>query len=396
MNRSLHVWMTSVLLMASVARAQETAEPESRAEPPHWPVGFKFPAEVVESWGDRRAAQIIARPAADVLVWTPPEAERIRAVLMFSNNTDLVRMGEHRALRQVAARHEAAIVYLRHFNQASFDVMLDLAAEKTGIAEFRHAPWITFGKSSTGRFSFEPAWRHPDRVVATISYHGEVPPYPMPDWSKAGQGESVMHLNVNGLSEWDGTWYRHVRPLLLNYHRHTGWLGHQMVIYGVDHSYYADYYLYPNFGQPMPRDHRIIRVTDVWDYIARFVDKALELRVPRDRYPTEEPVDLVNLRREDGYLIHPRAPEELLGTKWFAFRRAENGDYRVIPWPDEVTPVYDEEQGVLPLDRLILPASDVPEAERSAYMWVPDRELARAWLLLHNLYNQADRVLPPP
>jgi hypothetical protein len=400
-TRMIICLMMATGALTSTAMVAQAAEPDPLAQPPHWPLGLQYPPEMIEIWSDGQPERRRRPDAADLLVWTPPDATRIRAVMMFANNTDLVKIGEHRALRQVAAKHEIGIIYLQSFSEriieradppaaaeAGFAAILDLVAKRTGIAEFRHAPWITFGKSSRGRFAFRPAWQFPDRVIASVAYHGEVPTWPMPQWSKAATAHNVMHLNVQGLTEWDGTWYRHVRPGLLNYHRHTGWLAHQLVIYGVDHGYYPDYYLYPNFGKPMDKNHRLIRCTDVWDYIARFLDKAMQLRVPNDVYPTDAPTQLIALNRDSGYLIHPRAPEELLGAKWFAFRQADNGDYRVIPWPDEPTPVFDPEQGRIPLAELIRPAGEIPAEQRAAYLWVPDRDLARAWLRLHNIYNQ--------
>jgi hypothetical protein len=395
-------------LLPLLARAEEPAA-DPLAQPPLWPVGFKIPDEIVDGWNDKKGKP---SPKADVLVWAPPEAKHLRAVFMFANNSDLFKIGEHKRIREIAAKHEIGIVYLQQFSGKAvefndapdrdkiakdFDTILGLAAEKTGLAEFRHAPWITMGKSSRGRFPFRMSWLFPERVIASISYHGEVPTWPMPAWSKAGQAESILHVNVQGLSEWDGTWYRHVRPSLLNYHANTDWLAHQVVIYGVDHGYYMDYYLYPNHGQRLEKNHRFTPCTEVWDYLALFLDKAMTLRVPKDVYATAEaPVTLTNLKRESGWLIHPRAPEEMLGTKWFAFRKNEQGVYQTIAWPDEPTPVYDTEQGILDPKLLVRPASEVPEAERNGYLWVADEDQARAWLNLHGLYKVGEKVLPDP
>lgn len=396
------------LMLGTTWAAAVQAGSENPFNPSLWPVGFKLPQEIVESWKEKNTEKMLKSPDPDILVWTPPDAKHVRSVLLIANNTDLVLIGQHKTIREMATRQQIGIVYLQNFSGAviewaeppsevadkTFAAVLNLAAEKTGIAEFRHAPWITLGKSSRGRFPFRTAWQFPDRVIASINHHGETPTWPMPAWSKAGNDESIMHLSIQGLSEWDGTWYRHVRPSLLNYHRHTNWLTHQTVIYGVDHSFYMDYYIYPNFGKPLEKNHRFIRCTDVWDYIALFIDKAMALRVPQDSYPTDKPTTLINVKRESGYLVHPRAPEELLAIKWFAFRKGANGDYQNIPWPEEVTPVLDTTQGTVPVADLIKPASQVPEAEQRDYLWIADKELARAWLKLHSLYYKPEQVLP--
>ena len=162
---------------------------------------------------------------------------------------------------------------------SSMETILALAAEQTGIDDLKHAAWITLGKSSRGKFPFQMAWQFPDRVAATITYHGQVPSWPMAPWSKAGES-SVLHCAINGLTEWDGTWYRAVRPGLLNYHNNTNWLGHQAVIMGVDHGYYPDYYLYPTFRQPMPQKMpgvpKLARVERTWNYLATFIDAAAD------------------------------------------------------------------------------------------------------------------------
>lgn len=378
----------------------------SLAELPLWPVGFKVPKDLVERWAEPRSSAEMKKPDADVLVWTPPGAKGIRGILMFANNTDLVKIGEHKRVREIATKHDMAIIYWKRLSgqvierveppalaDVTMTTLLDIAAKQTGQDDIRHAPWVTMGKSSRGRLPFWMAWWFPDRVVATIAYHAEAPTWPMPEWSKV-KDQSVLHVSVNGLSEWDGTWYRHVRPALLNYHRKTNWLAHQLVIYGVDHGYYPDYYLYPNFGANLEKNHRFTRCTDVWDYLARFIDKAMTLRVPAGEYPRGKAMKLLQVRRDTGYLIHPRAPEEMLGSKWFAFRQGADGAYQTIVWPDEPTPVFDKEQGVLDPAKLIQPAKDVPEAQRAGYMWVPDEEMARAWLGMHSLYKLGDRVMP--
>jgi len=403
-----------ILLTVLLALLCGTSVALGQAKPPaddfaKWPVQVKLPPEVLKIWtpNDGKPPKD-SGPGPEVVAWVPDNVKKIRGAILIANNTDLVRIGEHTTIRQVATKHELAIVYFAKIDgkliewadppaaaKDGFAAIFDQLSQKTGIAEFKHAPWITLGKSSRGRFAFRPAWAFPDRVIASVAYHGEAPTWPMPEWSKVKDAGSVLHVNVQGLAEWDGTWYRHVRPMLLNYHRHTDWLAHQMVIYGVDHGYYTDYYLYGNHGKPMDKNHKMIRCTDVWDYLALFIDKAVTLRVPKDTYPTDAPTKLLNLKRDDGYLIHPRAPEELLGSKWMALRRADNGDYKAIPWPDETTPVFDTVQGKIDLDKLVVPAANVPADERSNYMWVPDRDIARAWLKLHNLHSLADRVLPP-
>lgn len=393
-----------VLLLCGSPLFMTRGAPESEA----WPHSFSLPTEKMQTlWqADRRAKRNLTDNRPEIELWVPEGAERIRAVFLIANNTDSVKIGEHKRVREVAAKHGIAIMHLAQFSgnviersdpptmaEESFDIVMSLAVEKTGLEDFKTAPWITLGKSSRGRFPFRTTWWFPERVIASISYHGEVPSWPMAEWSKAGGHETPLHLNIQGLGEWDGTWYRHVRPGLLNYNTQTGWLAHQVVIYGVDHGYYMDYYLYPNHGARLEKDHKFTRVTQAWDYIAAFIDTAMDLRVPKELPKVGTPVDLRSVDRKGGFLIHPRAPEELLGTKWFAFRQNDEGRYQTIPWPDEVTPVFDTEQGIVPVEELVKKASEVPEDQRGGYMWIPNRDLLERWLDLHNLYKRKDAVL---
>ena len=388
---------------ASAATPETAPSPaaakQSLAELPHWPAGFKLPEGLTVGW--KRRERMLKSPTAHVLVWTPPSARRIRAALLIPNNTDSKIVAEHATVRKVAAKHKIGIVYLRNLDGSVvertdppesadkiFAAVLDLVARKTGVAEYRYAPWITFGKSSRGRFPFRATWWFPKRVIASVSYHGETPTWPMESWSRV-KNESVLHLAINGQEEWSGTWYRHVRPCMLNYHANTSWLTHQVVLYRVGHGNYADVHGGKGWGKPVPQGQ--ISCLRVWDYIALFIDKAMELRVPRDGYPTTKPTRLKQVDRDSGYVIHPRAPEALLGMKWHAFRY-KDGAYRVIPWPDEKHPVLDPSPGKVERKLWIRRAADVPEQERRRMFWVADRELANAWLELHNVQKLSVRL----
>jgi hypothetical protein len=385
--------LATCLSLPVFAQTPSTNQPGSLAELPAWPIGFRLPDEIV---GEKAAKQKDRK--ADILVWVPDGAKRIRAVVLVPNNSDSKNVNEHAALRKVLTKHEAGIVYMRNYPTgieyahskpvetppAAPDAMLkllDLVAKETGIVEFKHAPWITFGKSSRGEFPFRMGWLYPERTVAGITYHGEGPTWPIPAWA-AKQNQSVLYVCANGQEEWSGTWYRHVRPYLLNYRANNAWLPHQVVGVGVGHGTYPDMHGGKGWGQPVPEG--AMSCLRIWDYLALFVDKALTLRLPEKGYPTEGPLKLRQVDPNTGYLIHPRAVEELLAMKWMAFRQ-KDGEYQQIPWPQEVHPVLDTEQGTVEPKLLIRKAADVPEAERRQLFWLADRELAEAWLKLHNI-----------
>lgn len=388
--------------MGQVTQAAPVAvgEHASLAETPAWPIGLRLSNEMV----GERAARKKSRPA-DVLIWTPPGARRVRAMMLVPNNTDSKNFHEHAALRKVAARHEVGIVYLRAFYTGieyhhkkpvetppaapdNIPKVLEIVAKATGMPEFRHAPWITFGKSSRGEFPFRMGWLYPERTIAGISYHGETPTWPIPQYAKK-QDQTILYVNANGQEEWSGTWYRHVRPSLLNYRARTAWLPHQVVGFGVGHGNYVDGHGSKGWGKPVPEG--TMGVLRIWDYLTLFIDKALTLRMPEKGHPTDGPLKLRQVDPASGYLIHPRSIEELLGMKWHAFRY-KDGAYQIIPWPDEKHPVIDKRQGTVDTKLLIRKATDVPEAERRTLFWVADRELVTAWLKLHNVKDKAIEI----
>ena len=303
------IWMLGLSGLLGVNVWAQDA-PASLAEPPHWPIGFLAPGNTGES--------AKGPVKADILVWLPDGAKHIRAFFLVPNNTDLKPMNEHAALRAVATKHECGILYMRSYGTGvesekgeppdlkRMPALFDYVAEKTGIAEFRHAPWIAFGKSSRGKFPFRMTWSFPARTIATVVYHGETPTWPYADYAKVGN-ETILHLNANGETEWGGTWYNHVRPSLLNYRGQTAWLPQQTVAKDVGHGDYPDGHGGPGFGQKFPGK---VTCAEVWDYIALFVDKALTLRLPKDKYPTDGPLTLKQVDETTGYVIDPFAVEE--------------------------------------------------------------------------------------
>ncbi len=310
---------------AGPVAADDADDPTAMAEPPLWPKGWQLPPPLGPE--DRNPDH----DNADILIWTPPEADRIRAVLLVPNNTDSIHWSEHDPVREAAKKHEMGIVYMRRYHTGiEWDIdepdrsrMLDLladVAERTGVAEFEHAPWITFGKSSRGSFPFRMGWIFPERTIASISYHAETPTWPIAEWG-GGEDHSILHVNAMGETEWGGTWFVHVRPSLLNYHLNTDWLGHIMVAKDVGHGDYGD-----EGGRASPLK---LSRDETWDYLAVFTDKALELRLPDEGYPTDGPIELKQVDRDSGYLIEPFAVETLFEVPRNPLREDDDGGYKV-------------------------------------------------------------------
>jgi len=328
--------VVAVLMGALLPGVVSVAGAQRLAELPYWPVGLNVPENVPPPRKPPTSAAILA--------WVPPRAKRIRAVLLIRQNTDSKHFGEHAALRSVAARHEMAVVYLRYYPQELLAKnprdrvifqLLDSVAKATGIDEFRHAPWITFGKSSMGKFPYYLAWAFPDRTIATISYHAETPTWPPDAWANM-KDETILHVSLNGETEWGGTWNRHVRPSLLNYRATSSWLPHLAVAHDVGHGNYLDVNGSPGWGKNFPGKVTCIRV---WDYLSRYVDKALTLRLPEGKYPTKGPVALKQVDASTGYLIRPYAVEDMFKLPRIAMIEAD-GSYVVDPAGDETPSTF--------------------------------------------------------
>lgn len=303
----------SVIQVAAAASAGDSdISLTAMAEPPHWPYGFTAPG-VPPPKPDKQG--IVKAP---LLAWVPSNAKHLRALLIIPNNTDSKGIGEHPPVREVAVRREMAIVYLRQGDESHVQSVLDVLAAKTGIREFRHAPWIVLGKSSRGMFPIRMEWNHPKRTIAGISYHAETPTWPVPDSARL-DGETILHVNVNGETEWGGTWFVHVRPSLLNYRAQKNWLPHQVVSWGVGHGNYPEETSGRN--DPTPR----MSIGPIWDYLALFMDKAIELRVPKDAYPTDGPVDLRQVDEQSGFVIDPFAVEDLFGQRQYRLAGSPGG-----------------------------------------------------------------------
>jgi hypothetical protein len=256
---------------------------------------LNLPDNLKEKWKPRKPGDM------PILAWAPPDCKRIRAVILISPNTDSMALGAHKAVRAMCAKREIGQVYLRYlYDLASLPAILERIADKYGIPEFKHAPWIPQGKSSAGMFPIGIAWAYPDRVVAGISWHAEVPKWPIPATAKLN-GQTLGWINLNGEIEWGGTWYRHVRPGLLNYREHQGWFPNTVVSHGIGHGDYPD----PGAGKIDPAV--TMEKSRVWDYTALWLDRIIEARLPKGEYPTTKALDLRRINDADGYYIDARA-----------------------------------------------------------------------------------------
>ncbi|MCC5830969.1 MAG: hypothetical protein JJU36_16105 [Phycisphaeraceae bacterium] len=406
--RALALAMAAVFLLKFAFAVAVSAEEAEAPSHPHidkgdvegnqvWPLQLHLPGKVADELrqinerGYNRYQAQRQRGQMAILNWTPAEAQRIRAVLIIPVLAHSLAFGEHAETRRIAEERGMGIVYLRHgIDRLLIQGILDEIADRTGIVEYRHAPWITWGMSANGRFPTNMTWQAPERSIASIVWHGEVPPwggqYP-PDW--ASFGHTHLHLNVNGIDEWAGTWHRHVRPVILNYQMRKDWLTNMVVAPGIGHGDHPEGTLGTRRGwtAEVTEEDPVRRMSRVqgFDYAAMFVDRALALRLPEEGYPTNGPLELRQVRAEDGYLIHPRALEVLLGEPWRPLQLDEEGKaYQVDP---QRTADARQERGQVD-QPLVRPARELDPEQRKHWLWVPDRAMAEAWWKIHAIKDQ--------
>lgn len=281
-------------------------------------------------------------------LWLPggTEAEHVRAVIVVPDNTDSYQFATYGNLKAMCVDHDIAILYMRKCDFLSNDDLVmtdtvkifdifDTLALVSGVNDLRHAPWITFGKSSQGKFPFFFIYQYPERVVAGITYHGQAPYYPELDWAK-DIDMPIPYIAAVGEKEWSKHWSNIVRPNLLGY-RTKEWLTNILVVHGVGHGDYEN--------------SPVVTKSMVFDYLVTFIERAVELRVP-EGYPSDGPFELRQIDPSSGYLADPQVEIMLQG-------QTMRPDTMVKPW------------------------SDVPEADRASRFWIFDRELAADWIAFH-------------
>jgi len=382
-----------ILTLSSSLFANESAKKKNAPAPPPlskeealrtWPVdrGWTFAPGVPDTMLDvvkeprmRRNKKTGKRElqfSHPVLVWVPEGADQIRGMIMIVANSDSKEFGMSKPVREVCRKHDFAVVYMRFGLQKDLtdtQPLLDHLAEKTGIGEFQHAPWISFGKSSMGKHAFFPWWHTPSRVIASISYHAETPTWPMEDWSTL-ENETILHVSANGETEWGGTYFRHVRPALLNYRRKTQVLAHQIVAKNIGHGDYPDVGGSRGWGKDHPGQ---INCVDTWEYLALFIDKAVQLRVP-EGYPTDKPFALKQVDPGQGFLIRPHAVEDRFQSERHPLIE-KDGTFQVVKGPESPVNGFS----------VIAPAEGYQPAEGVPIVALTPKQGPQDWLLVKKM-----------
>jgi len=240
-------------------------------------------------------------------LWIPPTCQRVRAIVVGQHNMLEEGILEHPYFRQTLADLGIAEVwvtpgldYAFRFDQGAgehFDSMMKALAEVSGYSEIATAPVVPIGHSACASYPWNFAAWNPARTLAVLSVHGDAPltnrtgsGKPNPDWG-ARNIDGVPGLMVMGEYEW---WQDRLAPALAfrvkNPKAPISFLGDA----GHGHFDFSD---------------QLVR------YLALFVRKAALYRLPPEEGPLDNPVKLLPVNPQEGWLVDcwrreggPRAP----------------------------------------------------------------------------------------
>jgi hypothetical protein len=204
-------------------------------------------------------------------LWIPPNCERVRGVVFGHHNMEEIGVFEHPVFRRTLAELGFAEVWVaptfdRNFRfdlgaGERFDAMLAALAAESGYAELTNAPLVPCGHSAAASMPWYIAAWQPERVIAGVSFSGQWPYVPDPDWAPPFPDhaiDSVPGLVAQGEYEWvDETILRGLK--IKNAHP-----------------------LMPLSALGCPADGHFIALEDKIEMLALYVQKAAQYRLPKN------------------------------------------------------------------------------------------------------------------
>lgn len=225
-------------------------------------------------------------------LWIPPNCKQLRAVVVGQNNMIEEGILEHQDFRRTLAKEgigEAFIAppfeFIFRFDKDAgerFNDVMKQLARVSGYSELNFAPVIPLGHSACASFPWNFAAWNPERTLAVLSVHGDAPltkytgcGQPNPDWGRRTLG-GVPGLMVMAEYEWGDNEHGvdRLSPALEYRKQHPDAPIAMLAEPGNGHFNYSD---------------------ELVDYLAMFVRKAAEARLPKkmsaDQPPVLKPVD---------------------------------------------------------------------------------------------------------
>jgi hypothetical protein len=233
-------------------------------------------------------------------LWVPPACKELRAVVVAQNNMIELGVLEHSGLRQALATENIGEVFIAppfdflfQFDKdagAQFEDLMRRLAAVSGYAELEQAPIVPMGHSACASFPWNFAAWNPGRTLAVLSIHGDAPltkftgcGRPNPEWGSRSI-DGVPGLMVMGEYEWGDSEHGvdRLSPALEFRRRHPQAAIAMLAEPGNGHFNYSD---------------------DLIQFIARFVRKAAESRLPKALPPVGRAPELWPVAPADGWLV---------------------------------------------------------------------------------------------
>jgi hypothetical protein len=241
----------------------------------------------------------------EAVMWVGDESKLVKGVILTSMTRNEYEFTHDPTIRQMAAENGLAIIFMYSERQQDYfmggsmsvfdpslghdsvliNILKDFAV-LAGKPEIEHAPWLTFGHSTSGLFARYIAWWKPERMFGVILYKsgGYVPPDFVED------PDTATFLNIPWLSVaarndkygpgQDG--WRNMRRDMMP------WLEQGALMSEI-------------VEPTMEEGHSVWRPFNA-PYFAMWISKAVENKIPANMVASEQPVDLLHIDNETGML----------------------------------------------------------------------------------------------
>ena len=250
-------------------------------------------------WQWSRTADSITLPSGihpQAFLWVPEGCQRVRAVVFAHNNMLEEGILEHPRFRKELTRLGIAEIFvtpLFDFWQvttnndavnAKFAALLKTFAAESGYSELEFAPVIPIGHSASATMPWNFAAWNPQRTVAVLSIHGDAPQTRLTGNSKTNADwgsrdiDGIPSLMVMGEFEW---WEDRLAPIFPFKQKHPAATVALLCDAGNGHFNSSDALV---------------------DFLAMFVRKAAEWRLP-EKSLANEPPKLKPVDPRQGWLV---------------------------------------------------------------------------------------------
>ena len=259
-------------------------------------------------------------------LWIPPKCERVRGVIVGQQVILEKNFMEDPKIREVAAKENLALIFIvpicigydefdpKAGGEAKFNRILADLASVSGYEEIATAPFLTVGHSGGGIFAYNAAYWRPKRCFGVIGLHC-APMHP-PSYLEKASLDGVPVVDVSGQYE---SWVGPETPA----EHHWRWVrGTLLELRAINKKSLVSELVEPGIGH--------FGWTDgLADYLALFIKKAAEARLPEQPSEAGSEPGLKELDMRKGWLTdctllqqprYPAAPyDQYTGDPTMAF-----------------------------------------------------------------------------